>query len=578
MQESNEMRMQQEVAKKEQTPKVQYAEPVNTSKLNIEVVKDIEKRRRLLREIKDYETEQLDNKMLITAVEKMDKLSLEEADLNINHAMIMECRDFDNTYYRIVKEQSKITTIDVKEIDRLSKELHLEREDIEEFLKMGASLRDIEEIGRDLQERMSLSKKELADKLIVTKGDKKTKNQTISIDKTVDGKIQISKLDEIMRIDENGNVQLSEDYQEKLQQLGIEIDPREKMVLEKEISSMVDTKTAESKYKVISGRQMEAERDQEDQEREKMAKALGEDKRNVLCAMRINDKETFSEIADTHIQQDGTTVLLVRLANNNFKLVRENDDKSLTEIKGYDITPVAKHIAPLLKDKVGNLYSNFNAGDVVTGKSMEGQRKYDMYQIRVAGESNDDGPNTLLYVNASGKARMELIKNVDEGYELEMVQAEPQFPSTAVVGGKKKEFKDIDEEEKTEEQEYLEQPNLATNFSGSYVQELKLLEELTRIENEIWELENEPDTNLGAMGKGALAGIAATAVSQNGIAGAVVGGAVAGKEQKEHEEYKANRISALSQERDNIVARLGYNSREQALEDIDDMMRRRSMR
>ena len=572
-QELNGMKMQRETRREEpQTSRLQYAEPTRTSKLNIEVVKDIEKRRRMLRVIKDYETEQLDNKMLITAVERMDNLSIEEAGLNVNNALIMECRDFDNTYYRVVKEQSKVTTIDVKDVDRLAKELNLERTDIEEFLKMGASLKDIEEIGKDLQARLELSKAELADKIIVTKGDNKLKNQTISLDKTVDGKIQISKLDEIMKIDENGNVELSEDYQEKLQKLGIDIDPNEKMFLEKEISSMVNTKDIESKYKVINGKQMEKEQSKEDEEREKIADSLGEDKNNVLCAMRINDKETFSQIADTRIAPDGTTVLLVRLANNNFKLVRENDDKSLTELKGYDITPVAKHIAPLLKDKVGNLYSNFNAGDAITGKSIEGQRKYDMYQIRAAGESNDDGANTLLYVNASGKERMELIKNVDEGYELEIGDAEPQFPSAAVIGGKKKEFKDVELEEEVKE-EYLEEPRTSNNFSGSYKSELKMLEELTRIESEIWALENEPDLDLGSMVKGAAAGLGTTAISGSELAGVGVGAAVAGKSHKEHETYKNERINGLSAERDRIVAKLGYKSAEQALEEAEEMMR-----
>lgn len=132
-----------------------------------------------------------------------------------------------------------------------------------------------------------------------------------------------------------------------------------------------------------------------------------------MSVIRIEDRDGGSKLFN-YDMEDTDKPLIARLRNNKFVVLSEGENGELEKMIGYEATPVSKQVASLLKD-TNSGFTSIKPGDVKAGKTNPDQSKYDIYQIRRAGESMDDDLNNLLYVGCSGETDMNVIESKDNG-------------------------------------------------------------------------------------------------------------------------------------------------------------------
>ena len=155
------------------------------------------------------------------------------------------------------------------------------------------------------------------------------------------------------------------------------------------------------------------EKDHEEVQRQRVAQTIGVDSEEILSVIRIEDRDGGSKLFN-YDMEDTDKPLIARLRNNKFVVLSEGENGKLEKMIGYEATPVSKQVASLLKD-TNSGFTSIKPGDVKAGKTNPNQSKYDIYQIRRAGESMDDDLNNLLYVGCSGETDMNVIESKDNG-------------------------------------------------------------------------------------------------------------------------------------------------------------------
>lgn len=220
-------------------------------------------------------------------------------------------------------------------------------------------------------------------------------------------------LTKIAEIDENGQMHFDKDWFEKNLRPFVQVG----LINDNDINfvkDVQDEKTSDiGSLQVVPSDKMKEEKNHEDAEKQRIAKAIGVDPEDILSVIRIEDRDGGSKLFNYDLK-DTDKPLMARLRNNKFKVLSENEDGELKEMIGYEATPVSKQVASLLKDTSSG-FTSIKPGDVKAGKTNPDQSKYDIYQIKRAGESMDDDSNNLLYVGCSGETDMNVIESRDNG-------------------------------------------------------------------------------------------------------------------------------------------------------------------
>lgn len=222
------------------------------------------------------------------------------------------------------------------------------------------------------------------------------------------GNVRQEFLERIAKVDENGLMVFDEKWLEKLR-------PFEEVGLVKLSDSMVvkDVK-ANGSLQVVPLDKKKEEIKEEAIEKQEIANAIGVQPDEIFGVIRIEDRDGGSKLFN-HDMTNVQKPLIVRLRNNNFKVLKDAGNGNITEMIGFDATPVSKQVASLLKDTRSDLFTNLKAGEVRAGKTNPNQNEYNIFQIRRAGESIDDDSNNLLFVSTSGKTDMNIIESRDRG-------------------------------------------------------------------------------------------------------------------------------------------------------------------
>lgn len=531
--------------------------------------KEIESKIRKLKIEQDYISLKLPDDVRITSVERNLTFNLKELniDRDINDVTLMKVKEAERDYYKLLNYSENV--MDNKEIQRVAQVLKLSEKDINDLLSTGLELKEIEQTGIQAikdssSKQQSISTRELKER-ITEKGLEEKENEVITVSRSGDKTI-ISKIDEIGEINDKSQLELSNDIQKQLQPYVatglVKLDEKLYLSIEKEPTK--DGELGREIYKAIPEEKLEEKQEKQEKEKEEIAQDLNENPDNIVGIIRVNDRETCSQILnDDSIRTSSDNVVIVRFKNNRFKAMQENAAGDKKEIIGFKATPAFENIAPVLENKVGNLYSNFNVGDITAGKRVDGQ-KYDVFYADTG--TRGDGIGNLIVVNSDGKNNMDMVKTAEcGGYEIEFADAERVYPAEVIMeskdGDKSKHIHKEDTEivdEKEEEKLY----EVADGYSGSIEEERELLEELIEIDDEITELQNSPDieidTTLREIAIGSAAGYAL-----GKEAGALVGGA-RGVEKgiEESKENKEDRIKELESRRSDVLKRLGYSQKD----------------
>lgn len=220
-------------------------------------------------------------------------------------------------------------------------------------------------------------------------------------------------LTKIAEIDENGQMHFDKEWFEKNLRPFVQVG----LISDNDINFVKDVQDEKTNdigsLQVVPSDKMKEEKNHEDAEKQRIAKVIGVDPEDILSVIRIEDRDGGSKLFNYDLK-DTDKPLMARLRNNKFKVLSENEDGELKEMIGYEATPVSKQVASLLKDTQSG-FTSIKPGDVKAGKTNPNQSKYDIYQIRRAGESMDDDSNNLLYVGCSGETDMNVIESRDNG-------------------------------------------------------------------------------------------------------------------------------------------------------------------
>lgn len=292
-------------------------------------------------------------------------------------------------------------------------------------------------------------------------------------------------LTKIAEIDENGQMHFDKDWFEKNLRPFVQVG----LINDNDINfvkDVQDEKTSDiGSLQVVPSDKMKEEKNHEDAEKQRIAKAIGVDPEDILSVIRIEDRDGGSKLFNYDLK-DTDKPLMARLRNNKFKVLSENEDGELKEMIGYEATPVSKQVASLLKDTSSG-FTSIKPGDVKAGKTNPDQSKYDIYQIRRAGESMDDDSNNLLYVGCSGETDMNVIESRDNG-EVRFARA-PQstvYPENIYLENSAGNIKK--REVTYEGQEEEEKPVISFK---DMEERRKIIEKLLETEIEIEELEGD---------------------------------------------------------------------------------------
>lgn len=174
-------------------------------------------------------------------------------------------------------------------------------------------------------------------------------------------------------------------------------------------------KDVESKsLQVKTLKQKQQDMKEEDIEKKKIADSMGIDSDDIISVISIEDREGGSKLFN-YDMEGAQKPLIVRLKNNKFKVLKEDENGEKKEMVGFEATPVSKQVASLLKDTNNNLFTTLKPGEVRAGKTNPNQNEYNIFQIKRAGESKDDDLNNLLFVSTSGRTDMNIIESRERG-------------------------------------------------------------------------------------------------------------------------------------------------------------------
>lgn len=333
--------------------------------------------------------------------------------------------------------------------------------------------------------------------------------------------------------------QLRQDLDKKLEGTEIVMDEDEK---------------GELVLRAITRQEREEKEAQVDEEKRRIAEALGIDPAEILSIIRLKSVDAASEMTNMHLY-DTNANIVVRLRNNNFKMLREVGEgtspieqridtpdgvKSYMEIQDYEINSVMREVAPALKDTAHRGYTDLLAGEVQAGKTRPESNIYDIIKIRRAGEAKMDDNDYLVYIGLTGDDRVaDVVTNHGNGLDFDRDGVEITYPRDVCIQGKEYGIHDKD----TAEHE-RETHNDGIDLDGALSKRIALLEELLAIE----ELINAEEQN--------------TIPDPTIVAGQVLGGNGIKKGIEYSEESRQVRLDEAYSRRGEILLQLGYNESE----------------
>ncbi len=399
-----------------------------------------------------------------------------------------------NGITEILKKYS--TRIDKDRIKEVEQATNLERKDILALMQDGMSLDDIESAAnvlpfKDIAESAAI--REMIRRDIEPQKLQSLQEKGIQVVALSNGEIQVNGLEKIAEVNENGIMTLNKDWFEKnlapFQEIGlINIDDQ---LAVQEISKDEVEKAGTGSLIVVPLSKKREEMTKEEIEKQEIAKQLGEDPDRIISVIRIEDREGGSKLFNKDMTETSKP-LIVRFRNNNFKVMEEKEDGTRQEMLGFEATPVSKQVAPLLKDTRDTLFTNLKAGEVRAGKTNPNMERYNIFQIRRAGESLDDDQNNLLYVGFSGQTDMNLIESMENGdARFARVPVSSVYPRSVYLessfGTPKKVDIMHDREEETQK-DIHDDPTI--KFEDIEARK-ELLEKLEKVELQIREIEAE---------------------------------------------------------------------------------------
>lgn len=319
--------------------------------------------------------------------------------------------------------------IDKDEMAVICARTKLSREDIVLLMRDGMKLDDIERIADDLPFKdisESAAIREMVRRKIEPKQLEKMKKRGVSIELLKDGSVKEESLEKIADVQENGLMSFDSEWERKLRAFTMlgGMDLSKKMVV-KDIQN--------KSLQVTLLEQKEEEIKEEEQEKQKIAEALGVEADDVLSVISIEDRQGGSKLFNQDMR-DATKPLIVRLKNNKFKVLQEDENGEKTEIVGFEATPVSKQVASLLKDTRNNLFTQLRPGEVKAGKTNPNQADYNIFQIRRAGENKADDSNQLLFVGCCGETDMNIVESRENGqFRFDRVPNKTIYPKNIYI-------------------------------------------------------------------------------------------------------------------------------------------------
>lgn len=463
---------------------------MNKGLLDDKAKKDLEKELYELSLLDDYMISNAKEHEEYNAIKRRDEFVLLDGGIKLPEILMLQNKD---GVTEIVKRYYDL--VEMSRIDEISKKTGLEKDDLVSLMKDGMELEQIEEIAdnlpfKDIAESAAIRemiKRELTPEQLA----ELRKNEIIELD----GNLQISHLEKIAEVDEKGLMRIDDKWFEKnlrpFAEMGM-IDISEEMVVKDLEKQEIDGKDKRSLMVVPLERKKE-EMTKEEIEKEEIAETIGEDPDNIIRIVRIEDKDAGSKLFDQDIR-DTSKPILVQLRNYRFNLLEEQEDGTKRLLQGYEVSHVGKQVSDLLRPTMNTIEMDLKEGDVWAGKTNPTQERYDIFQIRRAGENRYDDPNQLLYVGLYGGTELNVIERKETGDMLfERTPTLSTYPRSIYIENPNRMNEKVNVEDK---ETYNIQEEQEQNVGITYQdidRRRALLERLMEIEEEIVQI----DTNKG---------------------------------------------------------------------------------
>ena len=429
-----------------------------------------------------------------TSIRRMPELELADGSIKIPDILAMENK---NGKIELLNKTSKVFKED--ELERIAKSTGMEKEDILVLIQDGMDEKAIDEKVEKLPFKNIADSKairEMVRKEIDPKELELMKQKGIEVVALSNGDIQVNSIQKLAEIDEKGLVKLDQKLMENLkpfEEMGLIKLSQDLVVKEIPSKEMEKENIQGNKLKIISLDEKKKEMNQEELEKQKVAKDIGIDPDWIVSMIRLDDKQEGSRLINDKTDMN-TTKYIIRTRSgavaNKFIVAEEKDDGSLNQIKGFEISSVGREVGALLHDTQGNHITSLKPGEIKSGKMNSMQNEYNYFQIRRAGESLDDGINQLLFVGTMGQTDMNVIENRDNGDKsFVTVPSSTVHPRNIYMEGSTSALRETHLHQDNEKPNCLEEERTTINYKDIEKRK-ELLERLEIIEAKIQEIES----------------------------------------------------------------------------------------
>lgn len=429
-----------------------------------------------------------------TSIRRMPELELADGSIKIPDILAMENK---NGKIELLNKTSKIFKED--ELEKIAKSTGMEKEDILVLIQDGMDVKAIDEKAEKLPFKNIADSKairEMVRKEIDPKELELMKQKGIEVVALSNGDIQVKSIQKLAEIDEKGLVKLDQKLMENLkpfEEMGLIKLSQDLVVKEIPSKEMGKENIQGNKLKIISLDEKKKEMNQEELEKQKVAKDIGIDPDWIVSMIRLDDKQEGSRLINDKTDMN-TTKYIIRTRSgavaNKFIVAEEKDDGIFNQIKGFEISSVGREVGALLHDTQGNHITSLKPGEIKSGKMNPMQNEYNYFQIRRAGESLDDGINQLLFVGTMGQTDMNVIENRDNGDKsFVTVPSSTVHPRNIYMEGSTSALRETHLHQDNEKPNCLEEERTTINFKDIEKRK-ELLERLEIIEAKIQEIES----------------------------------------------------------------------------------------
>lgn len=453
----------------------------------------------------DYLLKSGREKETFTSIRRMSDIELADGSIKIPNIIVMQNTEGKSEILNVTNY-----SYEQEQIQKLMEETGLNRKDVLSLMRDGLRLEQIEVMANNLHFKDiadSATIREMIRKEINPEQLKEMRKKGVEIKPLKDGSVQVKNLQELAEVDEDGLAKLDPELEEKLkpfEQVGL-IKLSKDLVV-KEVES--DDKEEKS-LKVVSLQEKQAEKTKEELEKQKVARDLGVDSDYIVSMIKIEDKDEGSKLLNDKADKNDTKYIIRTrdgAISNKFITVRETKDGKFEQLQGYEITPVAREVAHVLRDTVGNKNEpvKLKPGEIRAGKGNPNQTKYNYFQIRRRGVDDTKEDNYLLFIGEMGETDLNLIESRNTGdKKFVNVQTSKVYPENIYMEGRADtdrqrevrvtQFKDDVEEkqEVVEKKEEQDKPVQENEIKFEDISKRKeLLERLNIVEDRIRTIES----------------------------------------------------------------------------------------